>query len=56
MIIDKGAKNGATPLLFKKQEPIIQGDMADHTLKILSSQTEQVIASFRQMAQDDQYQ
>jgi hypothetical protein len=28
--------------------------MADHTLKILSSQTEQVIASFQQMAQDDQ--
>lgn len=29
--------------------------MADHTLKILSSQTQQVIASFQRMAQDDQY-
>ena len=29
--------------------------MADHSLKILSSQTHQVIASFQQMAQDDQY-
>ena len=29
--------------------------MADYTLKILSSQTESVIATFQQMAQDDQY-
>jgi len=29
--------------------------MADHTLKLLSSQTQQVIASFQQMAQQDQY-
>lgn len=29
--------------------------MTDHTLKILASQTEQVIASFQHMAQDDQY-
>jgi hypothetical protein len=29
--------------------------MADYTLKILSSQTEQVIATFQQMAQDEQY-
>ncbi len=29
--------------------------MADYTLKILSSQTDQVIATFQQMAQDQQY-
>jgi hypothetical protein len=29
--------------------------MADYTLKILSSQTEQVITTFQQMAQDEQY-
>ena len=29
--------------------------MADHTLKLLSGQTKQVVASFRQMVQDDYY-
>lgn len=29
--------------------------MADHTLKILSSQTDQVIVSFQRLAQDEQY-
>ena len=29
--------------------------ITDHTLQILSGQTEQIVASFRRMAQDDQY-
>jgi hypothetical protein len=41
--------------LLGEQHPQRLDWMADHTLKILSGQTEQVIASFQQMAQDQQY-
>ena len=42
-------------VLLGEQHPHRLEWMADHTLKILSGQTEQVIASFQQMAQDQQY-
>lgn len=41
--------------LLGEQHPRRLEWMADYTLKILSGQTEQVIASFRHMAQDKQY-
>jgi hypothetical protein len=41
--------------LLGEQHPQRLAWMADYTLKILSGQTEQVIASFQQMAQDKQY-
>jgi hypothetical protein len=41
--------------LLGEQHPQRLEWMADHTLKILSGQTEQVIASFQHMAQDQQY-
>jgi len=41
--------------LLGEQHPQRLDWMADHTLKILSGQTEQVIASFQYMAQDKQY-
>lgn len=44
----------ATALLGEKNPQRLQW-MAEHTLKILSSQTQQVIATFQQMAQDKQY-
>jgi len=42
-------------VLLGEQHPHRLEWMADHTLKILSGQTEQVITSFQQMAQDQQY-
>jgi hypothetical protein len=41
--------------LLGEQNPQRFEWMAEYTLKILSSQTEQVIATFQQMAQDKQY-
>jgi hypothetical protein len=41
--------------LLGEQHPHRLEWMADHTLKILSGQTQQVIASFQHMAQDKQY-
>lgn len=41
-----------TTSLLGEQHPHRLDWMADYTLKILSGQTEQVIASFQQMAQD----
>ncbi|GIK37408.1 MAG: hypothetical protein BroJett011_12410 [Chloroflexota bacterium] len=41
--------------LLGEQHPHRLDWMADYTLKILSGQTQQVIASFQQMAQDKQY-
>jgi hypothetical protein len=41
--------------LLGEQHPHRLEWMADHTLKILSGQTQQVIASFQYMAQDKQY-
>lgn len=42
-------------VLLGEQHPQRLEWMADYTLKILSGQTQQVIASFQQMAQDQQY-
>jgi hypothetical protein len=42
-------------VLLGEQHPQRLDWMAEHTLKILSGQTQQVIASFQQMAQDKQY-
>jgi hypothetical protein len=42
-------------VLLGEQHPHRLEWMADHTLKILSGQTQQVIASFQAMAQDKQY-
>jgi hypothetical protein len=41
--------------LLGEQHPQRLDWMADHTLKLLSAQTQQLIASFQQMAQDQQY-
>jgi hypothetical protein len=41
--------------LLAEQHPQRLDWMADHTLKLLSAQTQQLIASFQQMAQDQQY-
>jgi hypothetical protein len=42
-------------VLLGEQHPQRLEWMADHTLKILSGQTQQVITSFQEMAQDKQY-